>query len=265
MDLLSKLIDGLFNQTNYPSFDIVIVNNQSQEPETFAYFDKISKHSSVQVVDYDFPFNYSAINNFGYQYCKGEILALLNNDLEIIDSNWLLEMVREAVQPDVGIVGAKLFFKNNFVQHAGVIVGAGQVSTHLHGLEYRTYRGYMNRLVLTHTMSAVTGACMVMRSEIFKNLKGFDEKNLAVAYNDVDLCLRTVEMGFRNIWTPYAQLYHLESASRPPDRRPAQIERYRREVEFMRRRWSHIMISDPFYNPNFSRDSANCRVAVRSS
>ncbi len=259
-DLLTKLIDGLLNHTDYPNFEIVIVDNQSSESATRQFFKKMQSFSNVKIVEYNFPFNYSAINNYGFKYCDGEILALLNNDIEVIGANWLKEAVREVLAPQVGIVGAKLYFKNGFIQHAGVVLGSGQVPGHIHGLEHRSSNGFCDRLQFPHELSAVTGACMVMRREVFEKVEGFNEKDLAVAYNDIDLCLRVGELGLKIVWSPNVELYHLESASRPPDRRSEQIVRYRKEVEFMRRRWKNIMHNDPFYNPNLSKEKCNFMV-----
>ena len=259
-DLLSKLVDGLLNHTDYSNIEIVIVDNQSTEEATKKFFEKMKNFSNIKVVPYHFPFNYSAINNFGFKYCTGEILALLNNDIEVIDAHWLKEAIREVLAPKVGIVGAKLYFKNGFIQHAGVVLGSGQVPGHIHGFEHRSSKGFCDRLQFPHELSAVTGACMLMRREVFEEVSGFNEKDLAVAYNDIDLCLRVGELGLKIVWTPNTELYHLESASRPPDRRSEQIVRYRKEVEFMRRRWKKIMHNDPFYNPNLTKEKCNFMV-----
>jgi GT2 family glycosyltransferase len=260
VDLVRTLVDGLLNKTDYSNLEIVIVDNQSFKEESFDYFREIQKNPIVKVVQYDFPFNYSAINNYGFKYCTGEVLALLNNDMEIINPQWLKEAVREVYAPGVGIVGAKLYFKNGFIQHAGVALGSGQVPGHIHGLEHRSSSGFCNRLLFPHQLSAVTGACMVMKREVFAKVNGFNEKDLAVAYNDIDLCLRVGELGLKIIWTPFTELYHLESASRPPDRGSEQIVRYRKEVQFMRRRWRGIMNNDPYYNSNLTREKCNFMV-----
>ncbi len=260
-DLLETLVNGLLIHTDYPNIEVVIVDNNSCEPRTKIFFQKITKHKNVKVVEFNQAFNFSAINNFGFSYCTGEVLVLLNNDIEIIEPNWLRSAIREVYAPNVGLVGGKLYFKNGFIQHAGVLLGS-EVPGHLHGFEHRSANGYCNRLQFPQELSAVTGACMVMKRETFAKIGGFNEKDLAVAYNDIDLCLRIRALGLKVVWSSNIELYHLESASRPPDRRPAQIVRYRREVDFMRKTWSKLMCNDPFYNPNFSKLNYNFVVSI---
>lgn len=252
VDLVKTLVDGLLFSTDYENLEIVIVDNQSSEEKTIAYFEEIKKIPKVKVCLYDFKFNFSAINNFGFKFCTGEILALLNNDLEIIHPGWLKEMLRELLAPDVGIVGAKLYFKNNYVQHAGVVLGSGLSPLHIHGYQHRSADGYLRELKFPHQLLAVTGACMLTKAELFAKLQGFNETDLSVAYNDIDLCLRIIASGQKVVWTPKAELYHLESASRPPDRRPEQIARYRTELEYMRKIWKDFTKQDPYYNPNLT-------------
>ncbi len=265
IDLVGTLVEGILKRTDYPNLEIVIVDNRSTEQSSHDYFAKIQKNKNVKVVSFDFPFNYSAINNYGAKFCNGEILALLNNDIEVINPHWLKEMVREALAPGVGIVGAKLYYKNGFIQHAGVALGSGQNPGHIHGFEHKSANGFGNRLRFPHELSAVTAACMLMKREVFQKVGGFNEKDLAVAYNDIDLCLRVGEMGLKIVWTPFAELYHLESASRPMDRQVGQIVRYRQELEFMRKRWAKIMTSDPHYNPNFAKGRFNFTVSVQDA
>ena len=240
VELLKKLVTGLLTKTDYPDIEILIVDNESIQTVSKAYFSEIQKDPRVKVVSYPQAFNYSAINNFGFKSCTGEILALLNNDIEVMRSDWLLEAVREALAPQVGAVGAKLYYKNGFIQHAGVVLGPHGAG-HIHSYERRNSAGYLNRLQFSHELSAVTAACMIMRSEVFSKVSGFNEKDLPVAYNDIDLCIRIRELGLKIIWTPKVELYHLESASRPPDTRLEQIARYRREVEYMFTHWGPKM------------------------
>ncbi len=249
--LVKNLLNGILKKTDYPNIEIVIVDNQSVELETKKYFSEISKDSRIKVVSYPFPFNYSAINNFGFKYCTGEILALLNNDIEVMRADWLKEAVREALAPQVGVVGCKLYYRNGFIQHAGVVLTSNS-AYHVHSFERRSSPGYCNRLQFPHELTAVTAACMIMRSEVFSKAGGFNEIDLAVAYNDIDLCLRIRDTGLKVVWSPKIELLHLESASRPPDTGFEQILRYRREVEYMHSHWGHIMKTDPFYNANFA-------------
>ena len=213
------------------------------------------------------PFNYSAINNTAVRAATGEIVLLLNNDIDIIHSDWLREMVSLAVRPDVGAVGSKLIYGNETIQHAGVVLGTGSfydergVAGH-YGLNLPAedvgLQGYMS---LMREAGAVTGACLAVRKAVFEQVGGLDENNLAISFNDVDFCLRLRDAGFRNIWTPFARLYHLESASRGDDMAPDKIERFSREVRYMRERWGPVLDSDPFYNENFSRVDHSFKLA----
>ncbi len=251
VQLLRNLLQGILKKTDYPNIEIVIVDNQSIEPATKKYFSEIETDPRIKVISYPFPFNYSAINNFGFKHCTGEVLVLLNNDIEVMRADWLKEAVREALAPQVGAVGGKLYYKNGFIQHAGVVL-ASNSAYHVHSFERRSSPGYCNRLQFPHELTAVTAACMILRSEVFARVGGFNEQDLAIAYNDIDLCLRIREIGLKVVWTPKVELYHIESASRPPDTRFKQILRYRSEVEYMLRHWGHIMQRDPFYNANFA-------------
>ncbi len=265
VDLLSKLIDGLLNNTLYPVKEVIIINNHSKLEETHRYFKHLLNFPKVRIFDYNFPFNYSAINNFGAKYATGKILGFLNNDIEIITPTWLTEIVRQLLRPGVGIVGAKLYYKNNFVQHAGVVMGIGQVADHVFKLAHKSSTGYCDRLTFPHSYSAVTGACLFLFRSTFDLVNGFDAKNLPVAYNDVDLCLRVIEKGFRVIWTPYSELYHHESASRPIDTRIQQLPRYRKEIRYMCDRWFKKICNDPCYNINLTRSEYLCQVASEST
>ena len=178
---------------------------------------------------YDYPFNYSAINNFGARHAKGTVIGLINNDIEVINPEWLTEMVSQCLRPEIGCVGAKLYYSNDTLQHAGVILSLGGVA-------------------------AVTAACLLIRKEIFDAVEGLDEENLHVAFNDVDFCLKVREAGYRNLWTPYAELYHYESISRGAEDSPEKIARFAREVNFMKSKWGKHLELDPFYSPNLSKD-----------
>ncbi|MDZ4662399.1 MAG: glycosyltransferase family 2 protein [Pseudomonadota bacterium] len=258
VELLRNLINDLKYKTDYRNLEIIVVDNNSKESATLEYLSQLKYEPGVKVVSYPNAFNYSAINNLGVGSATGKVLALLNNDLEIINPDWLAEMVTHALRPGVGIVGAKLYYKNGFIQHAGVGVGVGPISGHLHRQNHRTESGYWNQLLFTHTVGAVTGACMVIKKDLYDKVGGFDEINLAVAYNDVDLCLRTRELGYRVVWTPFAELYHLESATRPNDALPAQVERYLKEIQYMKAKWGKYLKDDPFYNINLTRDWFDC-------
>jgi len=203
---------------------------------------------------YDAAFNYSAINNFAVQQARGEIIGLINNDLEVISPDWLEEMVSHAVRGEVGAVGAKLYYPEETIQQAGVILGWGGVATHAYNKRPRGYPGQASRALLSQNMSAVTAACLLLRKEVFEEVGGMDETHLTIVFNDVDLCLRIGERGYRNLWTPYAELYHYESASRGYEDTPEKQERFNREVEYMKQRWGEVLLNDPAYNPNLTLD-----------
>lgn len=245
-------IDSLLEKTAYNTYEVIVVDNQSVQPETLAYLDHVATDPRVRVCSFDEPFNYSRINNYAVRQAKGTLLCLLNNDTEIISPDWLTEMVGLALQPDVGAVGAKLLYGNDTVQHGGDTVGPGGCANHLHSGIGRDDPGYCGRAVVTQDLSAVTAACMLTHKSLYESLGGLNETHLKIAFNDVDMCLRIREAGQRVIWTPHALLYHHESVSRGKDTSPAQMHRARSEVEYMRTRWAHLMHHDPFYNPNLN-------------
>jgi GT2 family glycosyltransferase len=212
------------------------------------------------VLRYDKPFNYSAINNFGAKYAKGSLLGLVNNDVEVISPEWLTEMVSHAIRPDIGCVGAKLYYGNDTIQHAGVILGIGGVAGHSHKHFRRNDYGYFSRLRLVQEISAVTAACLIVKKTVFKDVNGLDEANLTVAFNDVDFCLKVGRLGFRNLWTPYAELYHHESVSRGAENSPVKIKRFNTECDFMMKKWSLSLLNDPFYNSNLSNKFEDFRL-----
>ena len=252
--LTETCVRSILDKSTYQNYEILILDNGSVEPETLAFFEQIQREDlRVRVLRYDHPFNYSAINNFGAQHAKGEILGLVNNDIEVISPEWLTEMVSHAVRPDIGCVGAKLYYSNDTIQHAGVICSIGGVAGHSHKFYPRSRPGYFSRLLLVQNLSAVTAACLLVRKNVFDEVQGLDDVNLKVAFNDVDFCLKVREAGYRNLWTPYAELYHYESISRGAEDSPEKIERFNGEVAFMLDKWGKSIGSDPFYNPNLSK------------
>jgi GT2 family glycosyltransferase len=208
----------------------------------------------------DEPFNFSRVNNLAAARARGPILCFLNNDTEVISPDWLEEMVSHAVREDVGAVGAMLYYPDDTIQHAGVVLGLGGIASHPHRGLRRGAPGYYGRAALTQAASAVTAACMVVRKAAFDAVGGFDEA-LAVAYNDVDFCLRLGARGLRNVWTPFAELYHFESVSRGDDSQGPSRERFLRESQLMRDRWQDLLDADPFYNPNLSLTRADFGLA----
>ena len=249
---LRACVESVLFKSTYRNFELLVVDNQSSDPETLRYLAALEKHPQIRVLRYPQPFNYSAINNFAAANAVGEALCLLNNDTEIITPDWLEEMLGHLIQPGVGVVGAKLYFADGRVQHAGDTVGPGGCAHHLHSFLEHDAPGYCGRAVQAQDLSAVTGACLLTWRKLYQDLGGLDEANLPVAFNDVDYCLRVRETQRRVVWTPYAELYHHESVSRGKDDSAEKVARARRELHFMRKRWKHVLHHDPFYNPNLS-------------
>jgi O-antigen biosynthesis protein len=249
IELLRCCIDSIIDRSTYRNYEILVIDNGSKEPESLEYFNLLNKISRVQVISYPAAFNYSAINNFAVLRASGSVLGFVNNDIEVISPGWLEEMVSHALRQDIGAVGAKLYYPNDTIQHAGVILGLGGIAGHIYAGISRASQGQMGRALLTQEMSAVTAACLLVRRDVFNEVLGFDEK-LRVAFNDVDFCLRIKKAGYRNLWTPYAELYHHESASRGYEDTPEKIERFQSEIDLMRERWSLLLSRDPAYNVN---------------
>lgn len=253
VEILRPCVDAILTRTEYPNFEVLILDNQSECPDTLAFMSDVTERDArVRVLRWNHLFNYSAINNFGAHHARGEILGLVNNDIEPINGDWLDEMVRQVSRPEIGCVGAKLYYPNDTIQHGGVILGLGGVAGHAHKYSDRQDPGYFYRLHLVHNFSAVTAACLLVRKEVFKEVGGLDETNLPIAFNDVDFCLKVRGAGYRNLWTPYAELYHHESASRGSDDTAAKRARANAEVEYMRQTWGRDLDSDPAYNPNLT-------------
>lgn len=261
-NLLKTAVLSILKKTTYANYEIIIINNDSKEKETYNLFDELKKiYSRVKVIDYNLPFNYSAINNFGEQHAKGDLLCLLNNDIEVISNEWLTEMCSQAIRPEIGCVGAKLLYSNDTIQHAGVVLGIGGVAGHILKNSPKSSRGYTNRLVCIQNYLAVTAACLVVKRSIFQAVGGLNEKQLAIAFNDVDFCLKVYTAGYRNLWTPYAELYHHESVSRGSDAiSPEKIRRLYLETEYMLQNWTYLINKDPFYNINLTKKAENCHV-----
>jgi len=250
--LLRRCVESLLAKTTYRRYEILVLDNRSLESDTLNYLRSLSKHPSVRVLRYDRPFNYSAMNNFAVAAASGELVCLLNNDTEVISADWLDEMVGHAIQARVGAVGAKLYYPDGRVQHAGDVVGAGGCANHLHSMIARDDPGYCNRAIVAQDLSAVTAACLLTWKSIYLAMGGLDARFLRVAFNDVDYCLKLGMAGYRVIWTPHAELFHHESVSRGKERGWRKTLRAESEVFVMRRRWKHVMSNDPFYNPNLS-------------
>ncbi len=252
LKLLRGTINGILNQTSYKNLEVIIMDNGSEESDTLNYFQQIQEDKRITVIRHAAPFNYSQLNNIGVSHANGEIIGLINNDLEIISPEWLTEMISHALRPEIGAVGAKLYYANETIQHAGVTIGLGGMAGHHFKFLARETPGYHWKPFLIQNYSVVTGACLIMRRKIFKDVGGLNEKHLKVAFNDVDLCLRLRERGYQIVWTPYAELYHLESASRGVDNTLKKYLRLRHELNYMKKRWNDTLLNDPYYNPNLT-------------
>ena len=251
--LIRQCLESVMAKTSYPRFEILVVDNQSTDPASVAYLAAVSTRPPIRVLRYDRPFNFSAVNNVAVTHAVGDVLCLLNNDTEVISPDWLDEMVGQLMQDRVGIVGAKLYYPDGRIQHAGDVVGVGGVANHLHAYLERDDPGYGCRAIVAQDLSAVTGACMVTWKKLYREVGGLDERHLPVAFNDVDYCLRIREAGYRVVWTPHAELFHHESASRGGDASIFRKRMAKTEAKYMRRKWGDVMQQDPFYSPNLNR------------
>jgi glycosyltransferase involved in cell wall biosynthesis len=261
-ELLKKCVESILNKTIYNNYEIIVINNRSDCPLTLQYLDELNRCKNINVVQYDKPFNFSAINNFAVQYAKGEFIGLINNDVEVISSEWLTEIMSYAIRPKIGAVGAKLLYSDGRIQHAGVIIGLGGVAGHSHKHLPGDTPGYFCRAIIPQALSAVTAACLIVSKTAYIEVGGLDEKNLAVAFNDVDFCLKLREAGYRNVWTPYALLYHHESVSRGHDDTPEKKARFSREAQFMKTKWGKKLLADPFYNKNLTLDREDFSIGL---
>ena len=252
--VLKQCIDSVYEKTLYKNFEILVVENNSTENETFEYYNEIENtHDNLRVLYYKGGFNFSKINNFAVSQARGDMYLMLNNDIEIITPEWLGEMVSLAIQKNVGIVGAMLYYPDNRVQHAGVITGLGGYAGHSHKYHLRGKSGYMFRLSCVQNLSCVTAACLLVTKQAFEAVGGMDEE-FAVAFNDVDFCLRVRNCGYQVLFTPYAQCYHHESVSRGADTSGEKKERFERERQRLKNRFGDSLLHDPFYNPNLTLD-----------
>jgi GT2 family glycosyltransferase len=267
--LLRTCIEGLLNRTSYSPIELVVVDNGSTEPDAVQFLASLETRQEVKVVRDPRPFNFARLTNLGVAGSSGSICIFLNNDVDAINSDWLDELVSHALRPEVGAVGAKLYYANDTLQHGGVVLGiynaSGSVAGHIHRGAPRSAAGYLNRLALTAEVSAVTAACMAIRRDVFEEVGGLNERDLAVSFNDVDLCLRIRKLGYSIVWTPHAELYHYESVSRGgPRETPDKAARNDAERGYMRRHWAADLDGDPFYNPNLSLESPSFELSIAS-
>lgn len=256
---LQRCITSITEKSSYDNYEIIVIENNSTDEALFAYYEKLRQNPAIRVVSYEGEFNYSGINNYGAGFAEGEYLILLNNDTQVITLDWMEELLMYAQREDVGAVGAKLYYADKTIQHAGVVLGLGAHRTagHSHYRVSANNLGYMGRLCYAQDVMAVTGACLMMKKSLFEELGGLDE-NFAVSLNDVDLCIRAWQTGRVNVFTPFAELYHFESVSRGLDVQGAKAERYNRESAAFRDKWKTLLAQgDPYYNPNFSLDRSD--------
>lgn len=254
---LKKCMDSIEEKSTYRNFEFIIVENNSTEEETFAYYKEIETRDNVNVLYYKGDFNYSKINNFGVAQAKGEYILLLNNDTEMIEPDSIKEMLDVCMRPDVGIVGAKLIFEDNTIQHAGVIIGFGGVAGHAFIGQDRDDNGYFSRIISVQDLSAVTAACLMVRRSVFDEVEGLNEE-FKVAFNDIDFCLKVRKAGYLVVYNPYAQFYHYESKSRGQEDSADKVARFQQEIGLFGERWGELLEhGDPYYNPNLTLDKAD--------
>lgn len=251
---LSKCLNSILKRSTYQNYEIIIVENNSEEMETFKYYEELLKLDNIKIITWNKPFNYSAINNFAVKHATGEYLLFLNNDTEVINSDWMESLLEHVQRKGIGACGAKLYYPDDLIQHGGVVLGIGGVAGHSHKYFSKESGGHMGRLRVIQNLSAVTGACLMMRKEVFEEIGGFDERFFH-AFNDVDLCMKIRKKGYLIVWTPYVEQYHHESKSRGNEDTPEKQERFRKEIELFKQKWGHVLErGDPYYNPNLSLD-----------
>lgn len=250
--LVQACVESIFKKSTYKNYEILLVDNNSDEQESIAYFEQLAQDPRVTVLEYPHEFNYSAINNFAAQHAKGEILGLVNNDIEVIEADWLSYMVGHAMRNDIGCVGAKLLYDDERIQHAGVVMGYGGGAGHAHKYFPHDHPGYLNRLSATQNYSAVTAACLLVKKVDFEAVGGLNEIDLKIAFNDVDFCLRILALGRRNLYCAEAILYHHESVSRGLEDTTEKRARFDSEVAYLKKNWDDYIQHDPAYNPNLT-------------
>lgn len=253
---LSRCVASILDKTTYDNYEIIIIENNSSTKEIRDYYSELENHPKIRIVTYEGDFNYSRINNYGAGFAQGEYILLLNNDTQVISVNWMEELLMYAQREDVGAVGAKLYYEDKTIQHAGIVIGLGAHRTagHTHYKVNIENVGYMGKLCYAQDVSAVTGACMLVKKSLYDKIKGLDE-SFAVALNDVDFCLRLRKLGYLNVFNPYCELYHFESKSRGLDDESDRAVRYNEEAARFREKWKEeLEQGDPYYNPNFSLD-----------
>ena len=257
-DDLEKCLNSVYTKSTYKNFEVIVVENNSTETETFEYYENAkNKYNNFRVITWESGFNYSAINNFAVKQAKGEYVLLLNNDIEVITPDWIEQMLMFAQRYDVGAVGSKLYYDDDTIQHAGVIVGLGGVAGHSHKYFNRENPGYMARAVIAQNLSACTAACLLVKKSVYDQVGGLDEE-YAVAFNDVDFCMSIRKAGYLIVFTPFSEFYHYESKSRGDENTPEKRARFNSEVFRFQDKWgAELKKGDPYYNPNLTLDDEN--------
>ena len=261
---LRRCISSIVEKSTWENYEIIVVENNSETKEIFSYYDELQNNPQIRVVTFEGKFNYSKINNFGVSLATGDYVLLLNNDTQVITINWMEELLMYAQRPDVGAVGGKLYYGDKTIQHAGVVIGLGAHRTagHVHYRQKRENLGYMGRLCYAQDMTAVTGACLLVKKSLYEQVGGLDE-SFEISLNDVDFCLKLRKAGYLNVFTPFAELYHFESISRGLDDQGEKAKRYNEESERFRNKWkAELEAGDPYFNPNFSLDKSDFSLRV---
>lgn len=263
IDVLKTCIESILDKTLYDNYEIFVVDSNSEEEGTFVYYDKIKTNSKIKLLYFNKPFNFSAINNYAVSEVDSEYILFLNSDTEVITPEWLNALLEMAQRSEVGAVGARLLYPDNTIQHAGLITGLGGVAGHAHKRLLASNPGYFGRAQIIQNLTAVTGACLLTKKSIFVDVGGLDEKNLAIAFNDVDYCLKLRQKGYLVVYTPFATLYHHESLYRWYEDTPEKRKRFAGEVTYMKKKWGRILDNDPYYNPNLTLDKEDFSIRVR--
>jgi GT2 family glycosyltransferase len=264
IEYLKKCIRSIISNSTYTSYEIIVVENNSKNNETFDYYEEIKKPNNIKIIYWENEFNFSEINNYAVKFSQGRHLIFLSNDIEIIAGNWIEEMLMYSQRRDVGAVGAKLYYQDNTIQHAGIVIGLGEdrIAGHIFYKVDRGSVGYMGKLEYAQNMSAVTAACMMVRRSVFDEVGGFDPQ-FKISYNDIDLCMRIRKAGYLIVWTPYAELYHHESKSRGLDSNKKNRIRFMKEINLFKERWSkELALGDPYYNINLTLNRSDYSIKL---
>lgn len=261
LEPLRRCVESIRDRTAYEPYEILVVDNGSEDRETQRFLEQLARRDDTRVLTYGATFNYSAINNFAVRAAEGSIIGLINDDIEVISADWLAEMVSWAAQDDIGCVGAKLYYPDDTIQHAGVVLGLGGVAGHSHKYFPRDHIGYRHRLKLVQNFAAVTAACLLVRKSVYEEVEGLNETDLPISFNDVDFCIRVRDAGYHNVWTPYAELYHVEGGSRGGEDTVRKRLRANKEILYMRKTWGDLLANDPYYSPHLTRTEENFSLA----